>query len=449
MTEDILSQINKPLPCNEEGEKTILSLLIQLGTKQRLETLQKLKPLWLYRPHHRTLLQAITTLAMDGEDVNMLTLTDRLRKKAVLDEIGGPSIVSEVFTYVMVGPDGDGMVEYTLDSLRQAFQQREIIRVAAQAIKTAQTLTLRDGKETTPPQVISSLSASLLEMGRERDSDGITPKEAARELLDRIENPNEAGCRSQFPWVNEMFGGYVNGTLNIIGGQRGSGKSALALQEAVHIARQGDYVTYYNLEMVAREQTKRGMLQDGLSPAIFKNTRAGFTKENQEILSLWLNENQLFKFYDDKYTIEDIIMQIRIDKLRHNLKLVVIDLFQKMRTTEKGRTREEEFAICGSGLKRIAKEVDIPIIVLSHLNDQLQAKYCTNLENDADTMFIIAAPKGKEDQDLPDRILKPMKKRDGTPEGNCAFRFIGQQFRFEEIGRTNIDVRPVQKNYQN
>jgi replicative DNA helicase len=126
----------------------------------------------------------------------------------------------------------------------------------------------------------------------------------------------------------------------------------------------------------------------------------------------------------------------------------VIDLFQKMRTTEKGRTREEEFAICGSGLKRIAKEVDIPIIVLSHLNDQLQAKYCTNLENDADTMFIIAAPKGKEDSDLPDRILKPMKNRDGTPDGNCAFRFIGQQFRFQEIGKTNIDVRPVQKNYQ-
>jgi len=437
MTEDLLPKLNRPFPCNEETEKAVLGILMELPPKERLETLRLIQPDWFYRPHHKTVLGAIYALAIDGEGVDLITLTNKLRKMGKLDECGGAGTISEM---VMMNHSTVQLHHY-LELLGEAAKQRLIIMYAAQAIHDAQIPQIdKKGDAVTPDDIVSALSARLLEMGKERKCDGVTTTDAAIELMERLEKPDRGAVRSQFPWINTMFGGWCNSTLNIIGGQRGSGKSALAWQEAVYISRQGGHVSYFNLEMTAREQVMRGMMQDGIRTQSMKTLN--MNSFEREIFTKWLSEKIPLKIYDSLISLEDIIMQMRLDKLRYNLSVGIIDLVQRVKVNIKGKTREEELALVGQALKDLAKELDIPIIILSHLNDQLRAKYCANLENDADTMFILGAGK-TEDESSPNRIFKPMKNRGGQAEGNCAFRFVENHVRFEELGFTQYDIKPV------
>lgn len=195
--------------------------------------------------------------------------------------------------------------------------------------------------------------------------------------------------------------------------------------------------------MTAKAQVKRGMQQDGVLADNFRTTL--FTNFELEVIGKWGREKLPILFHDTLLKIEDIIMQIRIDHMQRRIRWVFVDLVQRVHGRMNGKVNpEQELADIGHLFKDTAKELDIPIILLSHLNDQLQAKYCSNLENDADVMFIIGAAKNPEAEG-PNRILKNMKNRDGEPGERCAFDFVGQHTRFREIGPTKLDILPLKK----
>jgi replicative DNA helicase len=445
--EELLASINRPLPRSEEAEQGILSCLLNTTPEKRLVWLQKLNlTRHFYHPSHRLLGKTISDLAMAGQPLDLVSITNHLRDKSLLDQIGGAAFVSDVLVYIPV----DAHADYYLDILEEQANRRDIIAASAKAIHSAldpncirKDLVSGEDIESASGDIITDLSARLIEMRKDRKVKGVTVRRAVDQLLDDLQNPNKKGLRSSFPWVNKMTGGYQDGTMTILGGQRGSGKSAFALQEAIAFARDGHPGSYFNLEMTAKAQVKRGMQQDGVLADNFRTTL--FTNFELEVIGKWGREKLPILFHDTLLKIEDIIMQIRIDHMQRRIRWVFVDLVQRVHGRMNGKVSpEQELADIGHLFKDTAKELDIPIILLSHLNDQLQAKYCSNLENDADVMFIIGAAKNPEAEG-PNRILKNMKNRDGEPGERCAFDFVGAHTRFREIGPTKLDILPLKR----
>jgi replicative DNA helicase len=445
--EELLASINRPLPCSNEAEMGILSCLLATTPEKRLVWLQRLVlARHFYHPSHRLLAKTIHDLSLAGSPLDLVSVTNHLRDKNLLDQIGGASFVSEVFIYVPV----DSHAEYYLTILDEQANRRDLIAAAAKSIHQAldpnsmrRDLNTGEDVEAASGDIITDLSAKLIEMRKTRKAKGVTVRKAVEQVVIELESPEPRGLQSTFPWLNRTTGGYVGGTMTILGGQRGSGKSAFALQEAVTFARDGHPGDYFNLEMTAKEQVRRGMQQDGVHADSFKNK--GLTNFEAEILTRWSRERLPIIFHDHLRKIEDIVMQIRIDQMQRGIKWAIVDLVQRVHGRDlKDANNEQQLADIGHLFKDVAGELDIPIIILSHLNDQLQAKYCSNLENDADVMFIIGAAKNPE-ADGPNRILKMMKNRNGESGERCAFDFVGHHTRFREIGSTKLDIVPVKK----
>lgn len=446
-TEELLSRLNRPMPLSMEAEMGYLSCLFNTSPENRLLWLQKLNlARHFYNPANLTLARTLSDLSLSGQPVDLIAVTNYLRDKAKLDEVGGPSYVSEVYCYAPI----ESHVDYYLEILEEQANRRDLIACAARAIVSAQNPNSmrRDANtgedvQAASGDIITDLSTALIEMRKVRKARGIPVRRAVDQLIADIQDPDKKGLQSCFPWLNSTTGGYVGGTMTIIGGQRGSGKSALALQEAINMARNGHPGVYFNLEMTAKAQVKRGMQQDGIHANSFRTGM--FSNFELEVMRRWAKDKLPILFYDSHFAIEDIIMQIRIDHMQRRIKWVIVDLVQRVHGRISGKaSREEELADIGHLFKDTAKELDMPIILLSHLNDQLQAKYCVNLENDADVMFIIGAAKNPE-ADGPNRILKLMKNRDGESGERCAFDFVGEHTRFREIGPTKLDIVPVKK----
>lgn len=445
-TEELLSRINQPLPFSLEAEKGMLSCLLQTTPERRMQWIQRLDiTKHFYREDHRIMFRVIREMALEGVEPELVLLTNHMRERDLLDKVGVAN-VTDFYIYAPV----DSHAEYYLSILDVEAKKRQIVGLAIRAAHQAITPgSMRRDRNTgeeqpaTPDDILADLSTSIMEMGQDRRNRGVSVRMAVSNLIDRMESPDCNGLRSSFPWINRMTGGYERQTLTIIGGQRGSGKSAIALQEAITFARSGAPGDYFNLEMTAEAQVKRGMQQDGVSS---NSLRLGtLNQEEHGILARWAREKLPMMIYDRLFGIEDIVMQLRIDKLQRRIQWAIIDLVQRVHgRNRRYDSREAELADIGHLLKDTAKELDLPIIILSHLNESLQAKYCANLENDADVMWIIGAS-DRPAESGPNRIIKIMKNRDGESGSRCGYYFDGPHTKFTELEPTQLDIKPIKR----
>ena len=207
----------------------------------------------------------------------------------------------------------------------------------------------------------------------------------AEERFDNINLNGITGIPSSLGIINKTMGGWQNSDLTIVAGRPGMGKTAFLVQQVVDLAIQNMAVGIFSLEMSAEQIAVR----------IITN----YTKiPNSSILRKGLKEDERERYYHYK---EDLT-KLKMMKLKYNIKALFVDYLQ-LATYEKSQNREQEIAKISSGLKAIAKELDIPVIALSQLSRAVESRpnkrpqlsdlrESGSIEQDADEVIFLYRP---------------------------------------------------------
>jgi replicative DNA helicase len=350
-----------------------------------------------------------------------------------------------------------GRPQVLADVVRRKHRQRQLIRLAAQLGRQA-------AEEAAPPeQLVEQAAQDLFRLAQgEARSKGLEhirtiATEAIDGLVDRIEGRGAPGLRVGFPRLDAITQGFQPGNLVILAARPGIGKTSLALnwllRSAIH---QGAHTAFFSLEMSSEEVFMRllsaharvnmkSVLAGGLDAA----TEARLYASRDELIDLPIFINDLASI-----TVPQIIAQIdrHLSSVNSRLDLVIIDYLQLLSSPEGSRAAKQSEAVrigeISRGLKLLAKDHKLPVVVLSQLNREVEHRTGNRpqlsdlrdsgaLEQDADIVAFIHRPntKGQVDQE-PERSAELIiaKHRNG-PTGSIPLYFEGEYATYREMER--------------
>lgn len=363
---------DQPL-ANIQAEEDTLSCLLQSPVAIE-RVADELTADHFYRDAHRTIYQAITHLYANERRVNRVNVADVLQRRGQLEEVGG----MEVLRHLEANPG--------------SFERGGIEEAAQAVIDTAQFRVLREGaleiftsasneEEDAVERAVEIISRVAL--GSRADS--IDPFEYVvdetlallRQRQAETDQNIARGLSTGFPELDLCFGGLQPGHLITIAALTGYGKSAFGWGVALNVAlaprQDGEQKHVYvaTLEMSRQELVERALashamvdhslIRDGrLNAAQLRAVEAAAARLRQ--CHIWLDEDSL--------TVQDIERQARRRRARGELDLIVVDYLQLLESSEKNKaqTRAQDLEFISRRLKRLAHELDVPVIALVQLN---------------------------------------------------------------------------------
>lgn len=427
-------------------EKDAVSLIIDI-----------LKPESFYVQAHQQIFKAINNLFNHTQPVDLLTVTEELRKMGELENVGGAFYVSELTNRVASAAN----VEYHARIIAQKFIQRELIRISSEIIKdsyedTTDVLEMLDKAE----RNIYTITEKNLRRNYTPLNMLVTQAVQQLEKL-KDEKLGLRGVPSGFTELDRVTSGWQNSDLIVIAARPGMGKTAFVLSMARNAAV--DFkkpVAFFSLEMGDVQLTTRLLSAEAQLPAD-KLRRGNLERHEWEQLTSKIDSLSEAPIYIDDtpaLNIFELRAKCRRLKMQHDIQLIIIDYLQLMSGSggEKGGNREQEISNISRSLKSIAKELNVPVIALSQLSRAVETRGGDKkpqlsdlresgaIEQDADMVIFIWRPDYyKMDTDTEGRSLKGLaeiivaKHRNGAT-ANIPIRFIDHFAKFESLEGGNF-----------
>ncbi len=439
--------LDKGLPANVDAERLILGAILT-DESAFLQVAGELEPEDFSLEKHRRIFARMLDLHERGEKIDRITLSNELIKKGQLESVDG-------FSYIVSLDDGLPEI-YNLDGYIKIVKDKAILRkliFASQSVIDRCLLGQED-----PEEILSSAEETLLQLG---DRDTREALANPQQIIEGFEGGVNAfldpskrirGLSTGFVKLDEMTGGLHPGELIILAARPSMGKTALALNIAQHAAchpRMRKTVALFSLEMSKESLLTR--LVCAAARVDQQKFRAGYLNR-EERLRLQKAAADLVEaplFIDDSAGVNlmDIHAKLRRLRAEHGLDLVVIDYLQLMSARGRFSNRNEEVSHLSRGLKLLAKEMNVPFLVLSQLSrapEQRQGDHRPQLsdlresgsiEQDADMVWFIFReeyykPDREELRGLAELIIG--KQRNG-PIGRVKLAFLREFTRFENL----------------
>lgn len=400
-----------------------------------------------YDRRHQVLFEHLVDLAQTNKAMDAITIGEWLKSRDALDKIGGYDYLTQLQDSTLV----PAHVEYYADIVTEKYLLRRLIEHSNVCIDRAYS----EGTE--PSLLLSEAESSLFELGN-HGSTQIPPwKESVKEAFTKIEqaDPNNviSGVTTGYKDLNDRLRGLQKTDMIVLAARPAMGKTSLALNIAENAAlgKLTDKpvpVAVFSLEM-SREQLVRRML--------FSNARVSaravqdrLTSTDHQKLAEAAHRLQQAEIYiDDTPGLEAVELRSRARRLksRYNIELIVIDYLQLMnysKFAKDGRQRET-MAISGA-VKSMAKELDVPVIVLSQLSRATEGssdnipklshlRDSGAIEQDADVVLLLYRPSyyrhGDERNTDNLAIVDVAKYRHGDT-GEVRMNFLREYTRFED-----------------
>ena len=435
--------LGKGLPVAIDAERAVLGailrkpgLLVEAAAIVRLDDFSLTK--------HRTLFSRICDLSERGESITRTTLYYELAKHGEAESCDGLSYITSL---------DDGMPELSsAGPYARIVREKSLLR---QAIFTSQKTIDRCLLGTDSPQeILAGAGEEILNLGCQA-----APRaemSGFRDFLDGYDgglnallNPSadESGTRTGFTKLDEMTGGLHAGELFILAARPSMGKTALCLDIARHVAERTGPVGIFSLEMTKESLWRRLLCSSARVDG--QKYRAGFlNREERARLSAAAAELARHPIRIDdtaSLTLQAVHATLKRMKAREGLALGVVDYLQLMATTGRVDNRNNEIAALSRGLKLVAKELDVPMLVLSQLSrapEQRTGDHKPQLsdlrdsgaiEQDADVVGFIFRPEvyHPDRQDLRGVSELILAKQRQGPTGVVKLTFLKQYTRFE------------------
>jgi len=427
-----MDEIGKLPPQAIDLEEAVLgALLLEQNAFEKVNEI--LSENSFYTSNHAKIFKAIKYLFDQGQQVDLLTVTDRLNFTKELDNIGGPLAITLLTNRVA----SSAHIENHARIIAQKFIQRELIRVSSkiqynafndedpmESFKIWDDLVLCVDKITGS----DSLGRNISEVVK----DSVIAYEKRAELFDSGEL---AGIPSFSGAINDHTNGWQGGKLIIVAGRPGSGKTAYSLSEAKAASLNGFKPCYFSLEMGDISLTDRlliaeaeGMDSDGIDENYSYKFRKGCLAphESERLYLAYRELSKLNLFIDDRAGC-NVNYISKVAKNRHKKGLcdmVIIDYLQLLTGSGKKQVREQEVSEMTRGLKLLSKELNIPVVLLAQLNREVE-KRLTKMPIMADLR-----ESGSIEQDA-DIIIFPFRPK----------YYIDQEANFEQIIKANVSSK--------
>ena len=355
----------KPKPKNLDLEEVVLGGMLseRRGVAAFVEIVKDTNVF--YDPKNAIIYEAILSLYKLSQGVDLLTVSNYLRKNGKIEEIGG----SAHLAFLTQKSYSSAYIEYHALILLELYVKRKSIDVGYQLVEKS----YEDGAD-----VFEILDYSYKELDKVSDWLSIKqPKEIGDYLTEVLKPKSErAGVPTAVRDINLKLNGYQPSDLVIIAGRPAMGKTAYALSDALHQARLGYPVGIFSLEMSARQLTARLFANySGIDSN--KLAFGSLTQSEYDVAAeLRSSFSKLPLYIDDEPFLTLLSLKIKAKKWvrEKGVKVIYIDYLQLISNNQKGRTRDQEISEISRTLKGLAKELDIPIVALSQLSRGVETR---------------------------------------------------------------------------
>ncbi len=427
------------------------------------------KPASFYDSKHQLIFGAIQALAAENKPVDILTVTDQLRKTGDLDNAGGPFYIAELSRKLL----SSAHVEYHAHIIAQKALARELITYTS----NIQQLAFDEGQDIA--ELMQMAEGKLFELSKtnmKKDFTQIDPViSEAYQLLQKAAARTDglSGLSSGFDDLDKMTSGWQNSDLVIIAARPAMGKTAFVLSMAKNIAITNRVpVAMFSLEMSNVQLVNRLIVNVCEIPG--EKIKSGQLAP-YEWGQLDYKIREMFNaplYVDDTPSLSVFELRTKARRLvrDYGVKIIIIDYLQLMNASGMSyNSRQEEVSTISRSLKGLAKELNIPIIALSQLNRSVEQRVGQGgdgnaaasvrpqlsdlresgaIEQDADMVCFIHRPEyykmykdqyGNDLRGVAEIIIA--KHRNGAV-GDVRLRFRGEYARFANLNEDNLPPLP-------
>lgn len=395
---------NRVSPQAPEIEEAILGACL-IEQEAMPAVAAKLRPEMFYMASHQLIYSALLAMHQSGTKIDILTVKEELAHRGKLEEVGGPYAIVQLSSKVA----SSAHIEYHMQIVHEKYLRREMIlglnKLLACALDETMDIadTLVDAHNLT-----DRLEGEFGHNDHMRDMDTLmtdTMAEAERRIAKSVNGVT--GIPTGLTELDRMTAGLQSGELAIIAARPSVGKTAFALHLARHAAMQGNAVAVYSLEMQGERLADRWLLATGdINPYRW---RTGIPNPH-EIAEAHIAATDLARLpihVDDSTSVsmDHVRSSARLLKSQKACDMIIIDYLQlcDMSTGQKNRNREQEVAQTTRKAKLLAKELNVPVVLLSQLNRESEnrpgcrpelahLRESGAIEQDADIVMLLYRP---------------------------------------------------------
>ncbi len=428
-------------PQNIDAEKSVLGSIL-LDRDALIEVSGWLSPTHFYDERHVAIYETILELFESGLPIDLVTVSDRLKKKKILSKIGGRAYLAELASFV---PTAANAVEYG-NIVKETATRRGLISSSSEITRLAfdETLAL--------PEVVDRSETLLFNIAQEGiQSNFVHIKELLKDAYERASHSKESddysGISTGFKELDVLLGGFQKSDLIVLAARPSVGKTALALDMMRHAALiEKKNVAFFSLEMSNMQIMDRLLgMQSGIP---FWEIRTNKLNE-EKVVKLANTMGELADaniFIDDSpgQNINQIRTKARRLMLEQGVDIIFVDYLQLMHGNTK-ESRALEVGEVSQGLKNLAKELNVPVVALSQLSRAIELRQnrrpqlsdlreSGSIEQDADVVIFL----DREETWNPDTEKKGSaevfvaKHRNG-PTGVVELAFINEIASFRNL----------------
>jgi len=449
-------------PFSEEAEISVLGGML-IDRDAVVRAVEVINDSMFFREGHRCLFRAMIRLFERGDVIDIVTVSEELKKTEDLASAGGLEYLAELVDAVPTAAN----IGYHARIVREKALLRRLITASSDIIRDVYDQGERDVDE-----IMDLAESRIFQVAQSHAREGfVWIKEILWTTFEHIERlmgseGGITGVRTGFPDLDEMTTGLQNGDLVIVAGRPAMGKTAWALNVAQAAATDHNVpVAIFSLEMSKEQLVQRLLCSLGRIDGM--NLRRGrlSDSEHQHLANAAGHLNSAPLWIDDSPAMSVLEMRAKARRLKseNNLGLLVIDYMQLMGSSGRHDSRVQEVSEISRGLKALARELEVPVIALSQLSRQPEQRpdkrpqlsdlrESGSIEQDADmVMFLFreeyyakrenGVPVDDQGNSLEGKAELIVAKQRNGPTGKIDLYFHKRYTRFDSVTRHAVDGR--------
>lgn len=446
-------------PQNLEAEVAVLGAILQ-DSEALLKVLDALRPEHFYKDAHRRIFDAALGLFHRNEPVDLITLTDELRRRNDLEAVGGAAALAALLEAVPTAAN----VAYHARIVRDKAVLRQLIATATDLVGMG----YEDAESV--DDVLDLAESRIFAISEDKVSRAFIPvKDILKGTFEHIERLYErqahiTGVPTGFGDLDEITSGLQSADLFIVAGRPSMGKTSFALNVAANAAKADPptSVAVFSLEMAKEQLVQRMLCTEARVDSHRLRTGKLGPRDWPELTKAAGRLSEMPIYIDDTPAITTLEIRAKARRLKAEgkLGLIIVDYLQLIRGRGRTESRQQEISEISRSLKALAKEVNVPVMALSQLSRAVESRTPPRpqlsdlresgaIEQDADVVaflyrkgFYQAQERARkseaagitEETDGEDRTTEVIisKQRNG-PTGSVFLSFLREYTRFEEL----------------
>ncbi|MCX6357808.1 MAG: replicative DNA helicase [Candidatus Aureabacteria bacterium] len=433
-------------PQNLDAEMCVLGAML-LDKDAIAQAIEHIAAEYFYKEANARIFSAIIDLYDANQAVDIVTLTEHLKKRKEIEAVGGAAYISTIIDSI---PSAANIVHY-LEIVREKSLLRRLITSATRIVGRCY-----EGVEDIN-EVLDDAEREIFELSQRRRSQGfVKVGELIKDSIETVESLYQkkeyvTGVPTGYTDLDTIMAGLQPSDLIIVAGRPSMGKTSLALNIVEHAAIAEKIPSaIFSLEMAKEQLVLRLLCSHARVSA--HNVRTGFISEKHDFPRLVNAAGKLATapiFIDDSASISVLEIRAKARRLaaREGIRLIVVDYLQLMRSTSrKAENRQQEISEISRSLKALARELNVPVVVLSQLNREAEARpdhrprlsdlrESGAIEQDADVVLLLFREEYYEpdNEDAKGKAEVIIAKQRNGPVGSVKLTFIEECTHFDNF----------------